>query len=173
MKRVFSLLSLIILIIGFTFSLAFIFDVFKSKEHKKELTLFNIKQHLIDDYKFKNMVMFFCIEKDLSCYVSVDNRVLIESKRINFFKSRPKVYQCNNDFIRVSFSPIRINGIKEKVIFVLSIDKNYISRDFILELNHDKYFLFKSIYDTPIEYNSYNDIFNKEVSKFKELIYTF
>lgn len=170
MKKAFTLMELIIviLIIGLVYSLIISSNNFNSKEYKEKLNLFNIKSHLLRNYEFKKRINFFCIKKDLSCYIKIDDDILDDVIIKDFFKKIPYVYEYRNDYTRIEFSPIKLVNNEEEVVFELVINDDFKSRDFVVEKD-EKFYLFNSIYETPIEYNSFNDIFSEIDSNIQEI----
>jgi len=149
-KPSFSLVELILVIvlISLTYTL-FVPKMTLYSDKKEILSLINIKSYLKKNFDYEENLTFSCT--DTTCYIFVDNKMVENFEVKNLFSSLPVVYQ-NNEILE--FLDITIDNISYSVVFELSFDKDYKSKDLLLEANSLFYF-----------YNSIKD----EVSVFETL----
>lgn len=160
-KRGFTLIELIVVIIliSSTYFLVFSNNSFGVKKEEKKLGLYNLKEYLLDNFKFTDELIFSCIEENFSCYVTIDGQLNAKFKVKNFFKQIPEVYEYNKEEKRVEFDEIRIDNSNHNIIFELKINDDYKTNEFIVNTLDKEVFVFNSIFTKPKIYNSLNESF--------------
>ena len=173
-KKAFTLLELIIvlIIVGLSYYLIINTSSLAPKKDTSNLSLSNIKEYIIKNFEFKKNICFFCIEKDLACYVKVDNDIQKDFEIKNFFSSTPSVYEYSDNYTKIDFLPMSMNEDEENVVFELMLNSDFKHKDFIVDTD-DKFYLYNSIYDKPIVFDSYSEIFEKAQNRTQEIKYAF
>ena len=173
-KKAFTLLELIIvlIIVGLSYYLIISTSSIAPKKDTNNLSLSNIKEYIIKNFEFKKNICFFCIEKDLACYIKVDNKIQKDFEIKNFFSSTPSVYEYSDNYSKIDFLPMSMNEGEEKVIFELMLNSDFKHKDFIVDTG-DKFYLFNSIYDRPIIFDSFGEVFQKNQNRKQEIKYAF
>ena len=160
-KKAFTLIELIIviLIITVTYALIFSNNSFSLKTDEKKLDLFNLKDYLIENFSFEKEISFLCIEEDFRCFIKIDGKLHKDFEVKNFFKEKPEVYAYTKDETRVDFKELRVDNFNYKVIFELKINSDYKTNEFIVDTLDDKVYVFNSIFTKPKVYNSLHESF--------------
>ena len=138
--------------------------VFPNIYKKEKPSLVNIKSYLKKHFKFEENLTFSCT--DTTCYIFVDNKRIENFEVKNLFSSTPVVYQ-NNEILE--FLDITIDNISYSVVFELAFDKDYKSKDILLEANTLFYFYNSiqdevRIFETLGSYEDYYENLKIEVS---------
>lgn len=159
-KKAFTLIELIIviLLIGTTYYLVISNNSFKIEKKKENLTLENLKEFLIEKFPFEKNLDFFCIEKDLNCYVKVDDTFVEDFKVEKFFKTIPEVYEYSKIRTRIDFEDKRVNDETQRVCFDLKIDNDFKINEFILDDLQNSIYVFNSIYQKPKIYKNLDEV---------------
>ena len=135
-KSSFSLVELILVIVLISLTYTLFLPKMTLYSNKKEKpSLVNIKSYLKKHFKFKENLTFSCI--DTTCYVFVDNKRIENFEVKNLFSSLPVVYQDNEI---LEFMDMTIDNVSYSVVFELVFDKDYKSKDILLEANTLFYF---------------------------------
>ncbi len=168
-KKSFTLIELIVVIL-LIFSLYFLLfstSSFKTSEENQKITLLNLKEYLLKNYDFKENLKFFCIEEDFSCFIKVDDKLDEKFLLKNFFLQKPEVLKYSKEMEKIEYLDTTIQNETQKVIFELSFNSDYKSKDFILDTLDEKIYLFNSIYKKPLVFESIralqDDIENKQI----------
>jgi len=159
-KKSFTLIELIIviLLISTTYFLVFSNSNFTIKKEKTKISLLNLKEYLLDNFKFEDELSFICVEDSFDCFIKIDNEILKDFKVENFFNTKPEIYEYNQNQTRIDFEDVRISDISYDIIFELKINSDYKSNDFIVDSLEDKIFVFNSIFKKSKLYSSMNDV---------------
>lgn len=157
-KKAFTLIELIIVILIISVSYALIFsnNSFNLKVDEKKLNLFNLKDYLIENFSFEKEVSFLCIEEDFRCFIKIDGKLHKDFEVKNFFKEKPEVYTYTKYETRVDFKELRVDNFNYDVIFELKIDSDFKINEFILDTKEEVY-VFNSIFTKPKVFNSLNE----------------
>lgn len=157
-KKAFTLIELIIVILIITVSYALIFsnNSFSLKVDEKKLNLFNLKDYLIENFSFEKEISFLCIEEDFRCFIKIDGKLHKDFEVKNFFKEKPEVYTYTKYETRVDFKELRVDNFNYDVIFELKIDSDFKINEFILDTKEEVY-VFNSIFTKPKVFNSLNE----------------
>lgn len=158
-------LVLVIILISSTYFLVFSGSNFTIKPEKTKITLIDLKEFLLKNFKFERELSFVCIEDKFTCYIKIDNNILKSFKVENFFNTKPDVYEYNQNENRIDFDDIRIDDISNNVIFELKIDNDYKSNEFILDTLEDKVYVFNSLFKKAELFTSISEViedFNKK-----------
>lgn len=135
-KPSFSLVELILVIVLISLTYTLFVPKMTLYSNKKEiLSLVNIKSYLKKYFKFEENLTFSCT--DTTCYIFADNKRVENFEVKNLFSSLPVVYQNNES---LEFLDITIDNISYSVVFELAFDKDYKSKDILLEANTLFYF---------------------------------
>lgn len=168
-KKSFTLIELIVVIL-LVFSLYFLIfstSSFRTSEQNEKITLLNLKEYLLKNYKFKDNLKFFCIEEDFSCFLKIDGKLDEKFVLKNFFIQKPEVLQYTKEMEKMEYLDTIIQNETQKVIFELSFNSDYKSKDFILDTLDEKIYLFNSIYKKPLIFESIrvlqDDIENRQI----------
>lgn len=167
MKKGFSLVELIIvmLLISIVASLTFSNLNFGPKKYQVELQ--NLKAFLLNNFEFQNDISLVCInEQNLPCYIIQDS-VVLEDKLENLFSQTPVVYAYNKNLTKVNFSSIKIDNINYEVFFKLTLNRDNKHENLIVDTLEGDVFLFYSISKDIKRFQTTNaildSIFEKEV----------
>lgn len=159
-KRAFTLVELIvvILLVTVTYFLIFSNSNFKVKKDEIRLSLDNLQEVLIKDFQFNQDISFLCIEEDFKCFIKIDG--VLDQKPLvkNFFKIKPSVYEYNKEEKVIEFRKIDINDSSEDIIFELKVNNDYKINEFILDTNEEKIYVFNSIFKEPQIFASLNEV---------------
>ena len=163
MKRgAFSLIELLIvvLIVGLVYTLA-VTNFQRVKEGKVKPTLLNLKSNLLDINKV-SVAKLMCLDDCKSCNVYVDGEVDANSSSEyeEFFDEEPKVYRYDINYGLVSLkNKVYFNSEdkEEEICFSLSVDKNGVSEQVIVEYK-DKFYDFSPYFSNTQVYTSESDI---------------
>lgn len=171
-KRGFTLIELIIVIILIfsTYFLVFSNNTFSDKKEKKRLDLFNLREYLLNNFRFEKELAFSCIEEKFSCYVKVDGKLDKNFKVISFFKEIPDIYEYSPKEVKVELPELRIDNKGYSVIFELKINSDYKTNEFIID-TQDNVLIFNSIFTKPMVYKTLNEsleVFNINKTKVKD-----
>lgn len=159
-KRGFTLIELIvvILLITVTYFLIFSNSSFKIKKDEIKLSLDNLQEVLIKDFQFQKEIAFLCIEEGFECFIKIDGVLNEESIVKNFFKNKPSVYEYNKEQKILEFRQVNINNLNQNIIFELKINGDYKINEFILDTDEEKVYVFNSIFKEPKVFNSLNEV---------------
>ncbi len=159
-KKAFTLIELVIvvLIMLIAYSLIFSNKNFSLEDNKELLALSKLREFLMNNFSFKEEIVFSCIEDNFSCFVRVDKELKEDFKVDNFFTIKPKVYEYSKDKKELEFKDLRVDNFDYKVIFELKIDNDYKIDEFILDTLNGEVYLFNSIFTKPDIYKSLDDI---------------
>lgn len=160
-KKGFTLIELVIviLIISIVYLLIFSNNSFNIKNQEEKITLYNLKDFLLKNFDFEKELSFLCIEKDFSCYVKTDGKIVEDFKINHFFIKIPDIYEYNIEERRVNFKDLRIENFDYKVVFELKINSDYKTNEFILDTLENKVYVFNSIFTRPKLYETLNESF--------------
>ena len=160
-KKGFTLIELVIviLIISIVYLLIFSNNSFNIKNQEEKITLYNLKDFLLKNFEFEKELSFLCIEKDFSCYVKTDGKIVEDFKINHFFIKTPDIYEYNIEERRVNFKDLRIENFDYKVVFELKINSDYKTNEFILDTLENKVYVFNSIFTRPKLYETLNESF--------------
>ena len=160
-KKAFTLIELIIVILIISTTYFFIFsnNNFNIKNQEEKITLYNLKDFLLKNFEFEKELSFLCIEKDFTCYVKTDGKIVEDFKINHFFKKTPDIYEYNIQERRVEFKDLRIENFDYKVVFELKINSDYKINEFILDTLENEIYVFNSIFTKPKFYQTLSESF--------------
>jgi len=165
-KKAFTFIELILVIILSLGIYAIYFANFNlySEKQKSEITLLNLKESLLEKYKFENTLKLKCIENGAKCYVILDDD--ISEKRIinGLFKNKPDVYNYGKDMNKIEFENFDIY----EVSFEYSIDK-YNMADELVVVSDKIVYLFTRITQKPLLYESLIQLRELRENKMEEV----
>lgn len=172
-KKAFTLIELIIVILitSSVYLLMFSNSNFLIKDKKSNFSFINLKEYLIKNYEFQKEISFVCIENDLQCFIQIDGKIDSSQKIENIFKIIPEVYEYNRDQIKIDFSQVVIDNSDFDVVFEFKIDKDFKSKDYILDTLEDRVYVFNSIFQEAQVYASLNEVselFEKNILEVKD-----
>lgn len=159
-KKSFTLIELIvvILIMSTTYLLVFSSNTFSFKKNEEKVTLYNLKDFLMNNFSFEKELSFICIEEDFTCFVKADRKLIKDFKIKNFFKQKPEIYEYKIESERVDFKELRIDNFEYRVIFELKINNDYKTNEFIVDTLKDEVYVFNSIFTKPKIFKSLNEV---------------
>lgn len=171
MKRsAFSLIELLIvvLIVGVVYTLA-ISNFDNVKENKIKPTLLTLKSSLTELEK-RHKAELLCLDECESCSVYVDGEVDENLSEVyeDFLDEEPKMYRYDQNFglIRLKNRVIfNKEGVDEEVCFSLSVDRNGVSDQMIVEYK-DRFYDFTPYFENTQVYRT-----ESELTQIKEDIY--
>ena len=163
MKRnAFSLIELLIvvLIVGIVYTLA-ITNFENVKEGKIKPTLLNLKSNLQKLGK-TNKAELICLDECKSCLVYVDGAVDTSSSKLyeEFLDEDVKVYKYDSNFGLVDLKNkvfFNSEGQDEEICFSLSVDKNGVSEQVIVEYK-EKFYDFSPYFTNTQVYSSASEL---------------
>jgi prepilin-type N-terminal cleavage/methylation domain-containing protein len=153
-------LLIVVLIIGIVYSLA-ITNFQNLKEGKTEPNLLNLKTKL-DSLDKVSTAKLMCLDECESCYIYVDD-VLDEevSKEFeDFFDEEVRVYRYDVNYGLVELKDkifFNSEGVEEDICFSLSVDKNGVSEQVIVEYK-DKFYDFSVYFTNTQVYKSQSEL---------------
>lgn len=163
MKKSFTLIELIIviLLISIVYFLAFSsFNVKKEKEYKVNLE--NIKEFMLNKFSYENTLSLVCIENEIKeCYIFIDDNINKDIKIKNLFTQIPEVYNYNKDLNSYDFTKIRFDDIEYEPFFELKINSDRKQEDIILDTLDEKVYLFSSILKNAKVFKNTNEIIDE------------
>jgi prepilin-type N-terminal cleavage/methylation domain-containing protein len=170
-KQSFSLIELLIVVViialayGFSAS-SFNFSIIpKEKISLKNLRTMLLKQHFNEEISFK------CLEAVDECWTIADGNVIKKEPNIFNEDNLPRVYNYSTDYDEITFSDYSISEFDiSQVIFDLSLNKNGLKKEMIVEYNN-KVYIFNSLYEFPVvveDISSIDDYFQKRINEVKD-----
>ncbi len=163
MKKSFTLIELIIviLLISIVYFLAFSsFSVKNEKEYKVDLE--NLKEFMFKNFTYEKNLSLVCIEDESKdCYIFIDDKMDKDIKISNLFTQIPDVYNYNKDLTRYDFTKIRLDDIEYEPFFELKIDSDKKHKDIVLDTLNEKVYLFSSISKNAELFNNTNEVIDK------------
>ena len=170
MKRSFTLLELVIVVLLISIVYFLLFSSFSfSKKEKDNLRIENLKNYLFDNFKYENSLSLYCIEEDkLPCYISIDGKLKDDIKITNLFLETPEVYNYDRDLSTKEFEDIRINEEDFNVFFKLDFNNEKKHENLVLDMGNKAY-LFSSISNKIEVFEDTNSILDGFISKEEEV----
>lgn len=171
MKKAFSFLELMIVIILLSSLYLFVIPNFNKKvlSQNKDISLKNLKQYLLKNYSFKDELRFICIENGIKCYVLIDKKISKENEIKNLFISKPEVYTYKNLLNKIEFSNLKFENYEEyEVCFEYIINNDMKSNSFVVFYNERAY-LFNAINDKVEVFLSLSSVDDFLETKIKEV----
>lgn len=152
----FTLIELILVLILVGVIYAIFLPKFNTttKNQDKKIELKTLKKYLLENFDFQESIKFSCIEKDFTCYVIIDNAINEDVKIENFFNVEPEILTYNKNLDRYDLGKITVDGFTENLIFEYKINSDFKSNEFILDTKENKVYLFNSIYENPLVFDS-------------------
>lgn len=175
MKRsAFSLIELLIvvLIVGVVYTLA-ISNFDNVKENKIKPTLLTLKSSL-NELEKKKKAELICLDECKSCNVYIDGEVDGNLSEVyeDFLDEEPKMYRYDQSFglvrlkNRVVFNQ---EGIDEEVCFSLSVDRNGVSDQVIVEYK-DRFYDFTPYFENTQVYRSGSELTQIKEDTYQEVL---
>lgn len=165
MKRAFSLLELIIVIIviGVVYTLT-ITGFTNLKEKKEKITLLNLKEYL-QNIPHEESVKLLCLDKCSSCNIYVDKKKLDNNNSFdNFLDDSVVVYRYDFNLgalemeKKIHFNP---DSIEENICFSFSVDAKGVGDQVLVEYKQKVYDYSTYLGKTPV-YNSINEAIDEK-----------
>lgn len=155
-RKGFTLFELIIVVILFSIVSSFVLVKFNIlSPEKQQLTLENIKSHLLT-YDFEDSISLKCTDEK-ECFLYLDDEIQEEKVKLTILDNI-EVYKYDDTLTQVFFKDIEPEELQTYgVLFELTIDKDKKHKDMIV-LNGDSFYIFNSIYKSPILLSSSSDI---------------
>lgn len=175
MKRyAFTLIELLIvvLIVGLVYTLAISnFDNVKKSKIKPELS--NLKDNLQRVQK-THYAELMCLDKCRSCYLYVDGVLDSNASEIyeDFFDEEVKLYRYDSNFGLVSLrNKVFFNseGTQEDICFSLSVDKNGVSEQLVVEYKA-KFYDFSPYFKETQVYASESELIDVKEYRIQEVL---
>ena len=160
-KKAFTLLELIIVIILISLSYYLVFSNsnFKINDEKNSVSLTSIKKYLIENFEFENEISLVCINENLVCYIKIDENINEEIRIENLFENKPDIYKYQKEEQIIYYESIDIDNISQDVIFELKVNSDYKTNELIVDTLNDKIYLFNSIFNEAKTYSSLQEVF--------------
>jgi len=161
-KKAFTLLELVVVIILITTTYYLVFSNtnFSVKNESSNFSLKSLKQYLLSNFKFEKKLDFLCIQKELKCYIRIDDEIKEDFIIENVFEEKPEVYEYNKDMNVIDYRDVNINNISENIVFLFSINSDYKGSEIILDTLDEKVYLFNSIFNEAKIFTSTNEVLN-------------
>ena len=169
MKRSFTLLELIIVIVLISVVYYFTIQSLNVKQKKLEgLTLNNLQEYL-SKIDFENNIRLDCVDSDdMKCLLFVDDN-LQKMEDISLFKECPLVYEYSKELKTIEFKDIELENMETyPVCFSFEMTKNNKSSQFIVQTNK-KVYLFNNIDSKPIILKDISDVYDYFENKIDEV----
>lgn len=155
MKKSFTLIELFLVIILITSLYAIFLPNMKTYNFKKDkILLNNIKSYLKKNFEFSNSLKLSCLE--IICYVYVDDEKIKDLEIKGLFTQIPNVFQ-NDEY--VEFNDVKIDNFFKNVIFEIEFNKDYKSKNLLLEFE-EKVYYYNPIYEEAMIFESFLDYQN-------------
>ena len=175
MKRsAFSLIELLIVvvIVGLVYTLA-ISNFENVKQNKVKPTLLNLKSYLSKLEKSKNAELI-CLDKCKSCNLYVDGVLDANASAEfeDFLDEDVKVYRYDVNYGLISLQNkvfFNSENTQEEICFSLSVDKNGVSEQLIVEYK-DKFYDFSPYFTNTKVYLSASDISDVREDLYQEVL---
>ena len=152
MKKSFTLIELLIVIILITTIYAMFLPNMTTYKFKKDrILLKNIKVYLKENFEFEENLKLTCLET--VCYVYVDSKKVEELEIKGLFTDIPNVFQ-DDEFIE--FNDVKIDNFSKNVIFEIEFNKDYKSKNLLLEFEQNVYY-YNLIYEEALIFESFSD----------------
>jgi len=171
-RSAFSLIELLIVvvIVGLVYTLA-ISNFENVKQNKVKPTLLNLKSYL-DKIDKTNFAKLICLDNCKSCVVYIDGKLDENASKEfeDFLDEEPRVYRYDINYGLVSLKNkifFNTEGVDEQICFSLSVDKNGVSDQVIVEYkdkfyDFSPYFSSTKVYNSQSELRSYKEEFRQE-----------
>jgi prepilin-type N-terminal cleavage/methylation domain-containing protein len=163
-RKAFSLIELLIVvvIVGLVYTLA-ISNFENVKQKKVRPTLTNLKSYL-DKLDKTDVARLICLDECKSCYVYVDKKLdaNVSEEFEDFLDEQPRLYKYDINYGLESLkNKIFFNseGVDEQICFSLSVDKNGVSDQVIVEYK-DKFYDFSPYFSDTKVYSSASELRN-------------
>jgi len=142
-----------------------IFSTFNTKEVKKNISIENIKEYLLNNFKYEKELALSCIDSaKIECFVFVDKVRQVEITFVDFFKTIPLVYNYDRELSNYAQSKINIDDTEYETIFEIKIDSDKKHKDMVVEYN-DKVYLITSIFTKIKRYKNTNELIDEFYKK--------
>lgn len=170
MKKSFTLLELIVVVFLISTVYFLLFSNFTfSKKEETNLKIENLKNYLFDNFKYKNSLALYCIDKkSFPCYVFIDGKQNYNVGLISLFTEVPEVYSYNKDLPLKEFENIDIEDEEYSVFFSLKFDSGKKHENLVLD-TEDKVYLFSSITNKVQIFEDTNSIIDSFMNKEEEV----
>lgn len=170
MKRSFTLLELVIVVLLISIVYFLLFSSFSfSKNEKNNLRIETLKNYLFDNFKYEDTLSLYCIKKDnFPCYVFIDRKLKDDIKITNLFLETPEVYTYDRDLNKKDFEDIRIGEEDFHVVFKLDFNSEKKHENLVLDMGN-KVYLFSSISNKIEIFEDTNSILDGFISKEEEV----
>ncbi len=149
MKKSFTLIELVIVIILTSIVTFLAFSSFNSPYEKKyKIDLLNIKDFLFKNFEFEKELSLTCIDDEkFSCYIFIDNNINKDIEIKNLFSQIPDVYKYDRDLSKQEFKTLRLDDVEYDIFFELKIDNSKFIKIAQISNNRDQYELLVGILD--------------------------
>ncbi len=172
-RNAFSLIELLIVvvIVGLVYSLA-ISNFENVKQDKIKPTLLNLKSYLdkLDKTDFAELI---CLDNCKSCYLYVDEELdgSASEEFEDFFENEPRLYRYDFNYGLVDLQNkvfFNSEGVDEQICFSISVDKNGVSEQVVVEYkdkfyDFSPYFTDTKVYSSASKLREYREELRQEV----------
>ncbi|MCP4971846.1 MAG: type II secretion system protein [Arcobacter sp.] len=160
MKKSFTLIELVIVIILTSIVTFLAFSSFNSPYEKKyKIDLLNIKDFLFKNFEFEKELSLTCIDDEkFSCYIFIDNNINKDIEIKNLFSQIPDVYKYDRDLSKQEFKTLRLDDVEYDIFFELKIDNDKKHKNLVLDTLDDNVYLFSSISKNVKKFKTTNEI---------------
>ena len=162
-KKAFTLIELVLVIILTSSVYFFAFSSFTSKEKKQyKVNIENIKDFLFKNFSYENELSLKCIENDTNdCYVFVDNTLREDIIIQNLFNEIPEVYNYDKDLSSFVFSKVKIDNIEYETFFELNFNKDRKHKSIVVDMQDSNVYLINSISKIAKKFENTNDVIDQ------------
>ena len=154
----FTLFELVISIILISIIYGFAINSFQgnTKKTTKGITLKTLKKELLS-FEYENEIKIYCAEKDLSCFLFIDDEM--QKEKINdLFLKEPIVYKYEKNLDRKEFNPLELEKLETfSIVFEYACNKNNKCSELIV-FEEERGYIFNDIHSTPIIVKSISEI---------------
>ncbi|WP_072682465.1 type II secretion system protein [Arcobacter sp. LA11] len=163
MKKSFTLIELVIVILLISIVSYLVFSSFNIKKEKEyKVSLENVKEFMLKKFSYENTLSLVCIEEETKdCYIFIDENINKDIKIKNLFTQIPEVYNYNKDLNSYDFTKIRLDDIEYEPFFELKINSDKKHKDIIVDTLDERVYLFSSILKNAKVFENTNEIVDK------------
>ena len=171
MKKGFTLIELMIVIVLITLVYSLMFSNFNiQSKSKSKVSLENLKEYILKNFEFKNNISFICIEDEtISCFVISDGNLETLQSIASPFKETPQVFYYGKELKSFNFDIIKLNEMEYEPIFQLTINKDSKHENIVVDTMDENVYLFKAISLNPMQFSSTNELLDSFYEKQVEI----
>ena len=160
MRKSFTLIELIIVIILTSTIYILVFSNFSSNYEKKySVGLSNIKEFIFKNFEFQDKLSLVCIEDEgFPCYIFIDGNLKKDIKIENLFSQIPNVYNYDRGLSKYEFTRVRLDDIEYEVFFELKINSDRKHKNIVVDTLDENVYLFSSISKKIRKFKTTNEI---------------